>query len=99
NRGIEQFIRGSFAQRLPGVTFTLRAENEPRPGTDYLARVRYTLSGQRPGEAQIELLDVTIYVRGTIAAPIITVLEGENEGSEVVSRYTTFVRTRLNRLR
>jgi hypothetical protein len=99
NRGIEQFIRGSYAQRLPGVAFTLRAESSPRPGTDYLARVRYTLYGQRPNEPRTELLDVTIYVRGTIAAPVVRVVEGESEGADVVSRYTNFVRARLARLR
>ena len=98
NRGIEQFIRGLYRRRYPGVEFTVRADAVPRPGTEFLARVTYTLFGQRPGEPRTELLEITIRVINSPAGPVIKVRQGESD-PEAFAHYSSYVNQRLRRLR
>jgi dolichol kinase len=94
NSGIEEFIRQIYANRAPGARFFLRAAAEPHPGTQILARVVYTLSGQLPGEPVTDIFEVRIVVKSASLTPRIVTQTGDVD-EEVFGRYTSFVNSRL----
>jgi hypothetical protein len=98
NRGIEQFIRGMYRNRYPGVDFFVRADAEPHPGTDFLARVTYNLYGQKPGEPRAHLLEIVIRVSNSTTNPVVRVRQGESDPA-ALSSYSSYVQQRLRRLR
>ncbi|MFL6227741.1 MAG: DUF4157 domain-containing protein [Pyrinomonadaceae bacterium] len=97
NRGIEGFIRGIFANRVPGARFFIRASAEPHPGTQILARVTYTLSGQLPGEPVTDIFETRIIIKDATLTPRIIPQGGEID-EEVFGRYTSFINSSLSNL-
>jgi putative RNase toxin 4 of polymorphic toxin system len=97
NRGIELFIRQMYAQRAPNARFFIRASAQPHPGTQILARVVYTVSGQLPGEPVTDIFEVRIIIKDASLTPKTVVLVGEVDEA-VLGEYTPFINTRLSGL-
>jgi hypothetical protein len=97
NSGIEDFIRQSYAQRVPGARFFVRATSEPHRGTEILARAVYVLSAQLPSEPLEDIFEIRIVIKDASLTPVIKIQAGEVD-EETFGRYSAFIGARLNNL-